>query len=73
MEIDYAEDCIRHKHNANANHLHPTVDQFHCSAFCLSKMTEEHLLQFLIKKWVEKKVVVGVKELIENERSNNRA
>ena len=73
MEIDYAEDCICHKHKANANHLHPTVDQFHCRPFCLSKMKEEHLLQFLIKNWVEKKVVVGVKELIENERSNNRA
>ena len=53
LMIDYADACIRHKHREKVHYKHDTIDQYHCTAECIRKMSKEHLHLFVKKRWVQ--------------------
>jgi hypothetical protein len=56
ISIKYQDKCIKHKYMKKRRDKFETIDQYHCEVGCLSLMEEEHLDQFMEKKWSEKDV-----------------
>ena len=63
VTIEYADACIRHRYRKRKSHKHDTIDHYHCSAKCITKMDKEHLSLFVKKVWVQSVVKDVVHEL----------
>ena len=61
--IEYTDACIRHRYKKRKSHKHDTIDHYHCSAKCISKMEENHLTLFMKKVWAQSAVREVVQEV----------